>query len=51
MVEGDDSTVGGIFQRSPASGERISEHLQGGCISEDAGEHAVSMVHTVCIHQ
>ena len=37
MVGGDDSTVVGILQRSPASGERVGERVQGGCVSEEQG--------------
>ena len=48
VVGGDDSTVVGILWRSPASGERVGGCLQGGRLSEKAGEHAVCMVHTVC---
>ena len=37
MVEGEDSTVVGINQRSPASGERVGECVQGGFVSEEQG--------------
>ena len=37
MVGGDDSTVVGILQRSPASGERVGERVQGECVSEEQG--------------
>ena len=37
MVEEDDSTVVGITQRLPASGERVGERVQGGSISERQG--------------
>ena len=37
MVEEDDSTVVGITQRSPASGERVGERVQGECVSEGQG--------------
>ena len=37
MVGGDDSTVVGILQRSPASGERVGESVQSGFVSEEQG--------------
>ena len=37
MVGGEDSTVGGIFQRSPVSGERVGECVQCGIVSEGQG--------------
>ena len=37
MVEGEDSTVGGIFWRSPVSGERVGECVQCGIVSEGRG--------------
>ena len=37
MVGGEDSTVVGIFQRSPASGERVGKHVQSGSASEGQG--------------
>ena len=37
MVEGDDSTVVGILRRSPVSGERVGERVQGGFVSEGEG--------------
>ena len=37
MVGGEDSTVVGIFQWSPVSGERVGECVQGGCVSEGQG--------------
>ena len=37
MVGGDDSTVVGIIQRSPASGERVGERVQGESVSEGQG--------------
>ena len=37
MVGGDDSTVVGILQRSPASGERVGECVQGESVSEGQG--------------
>ena len=35
MVGWGDSTVVGIFQRSPASGERVGERVQSGFVSEE----------------
>ena len=37
MVGGDDSTVVGIFQRSPESGERVGECVQSRSVSEEQG--------------
>ena len=37
MVGWGDSTVGGIFQRSPASGERVGERVQSESVSEERG--------------
>ncbi len=37
MVGGDDSTVVGILQRSPASGERVGESVQSRSVSEGQG--------------
>ena len=37
MVGGDDSTVVGIFQRSPASSERVGKRVQSGFVSEEQG--------------
>ena len=37
MVGGDDSTVVGILQRSPASGERVGERVQSESVSEGQG--------------
>ena len=37
MVEGDDSTVVGIFRQSPSSGERVGQRVQGGSVSEEQG--------------
>ena len=37
MVGGVDSTVVGILQRSPASGERVGECVQGESVSEGQG--------------
>ena len=37
MVEGEDSTVVGILQRSPASGERVGERVQSESVSEGQG--------------
>ena len=37
MVGGDDSTVVGILQWSPVSGQRVGENVQGECISEGQG--------------
>ena len=37
LVGGEDSTVVGITQRSPASGERVGERVQGECVSEEQG--------------
>ena len=37
MVEGGNSPVVGILQRSPASGERVGERVQGGSVSEGQG--------------
>ena len=38
VVGGDDSTVVGISERSPASCERVSRCLQSECLSEKQGE-------------
>ena len=32
LVGGEDSTVVGIIQRSPANGDRVGDHVQGGCV-------------------
>ena len=37
MVGGEDSTVVGILQRSPASSERVVECVQSGSVSEGQG--------------
>ena len=37
MVGGDDSTVVGFFQRSPASGERVGQRVQSESVSEAQG--------------
>ena len=37
MVGWEDSTVVGILQRSPASGERVGERVQGESVSEGQG--------------
>ena len=37
MVGGDDSTVAGILQWSPASGERVGECVQSESVSEGQG--------------
>ena len=37
LVGGEDSTVVGITQRSPASGERVGERVQGEYVSEEQG--------------
>ena len=37
MVGGGDSTVVGINQRSPASGEGVGEHVQSESVSEKQG--------------
>ena len=37
MVDGDNSTVVGITQWSPSSGERVGKHIQGGSVSEGQG--------------
>ena len=37
MVGGDDSTVGGILRRSPASRKRVGECVQGESVSEGQG--------------
>ena len=37
MVGGDDSTVVGILQWSPVSGERLGECVQGESVSEEQG--------------
>ena len=37
MVDGADSTVLGITQGSPSSGERVGEHVQGESVSERQG--------------
>ena len=37
MVGGDDSTVVGFFQRSPASGERVGQRVQGESVSGGQG--------------
>ena len=37
MVGGDDSTVVGILQWSPVSGERVGESVQGRFVSEGQG--------------
>ena len=53
MVEWDDSTVVGISQRSPVSGERVVKRVQGGCVSEGQGthvllSHALVIMHIFC---
>ena len=37
VVEGEDSTVVGISERSPAGGERVGGCLQSECVSEKKG--------------
>ena len=37
MVGWEDSTVVGILQRSPSSGERVGKRVQGGFVSEGQG--------------
>ena len=59
MVGGDDSTVVGITQRSPSSGERVGERVQGGLFQKDKVRltHALVTVHynlsyrTTCVHR
>ena len=46
VVDGDDSIVVGISQWSCASGERISERLQGGHISDRRGKSY--LIHLSC---
>ena len=43
MIGGDDSTVVGITQRSPTSGERVGERVQSRSVSEEQGmSYAIS---------
>ena len=43
MVGGDDRTVVGILQRSPACGERVGESVQSRSVSEEQGmSYAIS---------
>ena len=46
MVGGDDSTVVGILQRSPASGERVGGSIQDGTVSERRGTSYLCTCHS-----
>ena len=46
MVGGDDSPVAGISQRSPASGERVGEQVQGESVSEGQGTSCSCTCHS-----
>ena len=53
MVGWGDSTVVGIFWRSPASGERVGKRVQGESVSEGQGmsytlSHALVTIHIFC---
>ena len=50
MVGGEDSTVVGILQWSCASGERISERLQGGHISDRRGKSYLIQLSCNALH-
>ena len=50
MVDGDNSTVVGITQRSPACGERVGERIQSRSVSEEQGTSYSCTCHNALAH-
>ena len=46
MVEGDDSTVVGITQRSPVSGKGVGERVQSESVSDEQGTSCSCTCHS-----